>query len=455
MRGKKTRLLRAVSELKAEDYSKEPELDDIYKRLTKARQEFAEIFEKNIKAVMQISSLDLTMQHQTEKIMSISRKVSKAADAIFGSATGNAMFSGSSNNQHEELAHAITHIASETTEVNEKIESCQSDLTDIRDLSAQTIDISRKMQKDMDNLSGIIGRINEVITGIESISLQTNLLALNASIEATRAGEAGRGFAVVADEIRALAGETQKLTGNMGNFVEEIEAASRKSVKSAASTIHALESMTDKIENVWVLNNENHKHVIKVNESISSIAAVSEEISSSMTEMENQLHDSTDFMQNVGQDLKQATQPVVDIEKTLDDTVKQMGVLSEDPFFHLENSEFAGHISNAITAHQAWLRNLKNMVKQRSVVPLQLDSTKCGFGHFYYAMTPRSPQIQQIWDGLGKKHERFHKFGGEAIQALKQNDFSKAEAVYNQAELYSRELIADLEKIRQIAQDQA
>lgn len=455
MRGKKTRLLRAVSELKAEDYSKEPELDDIYKRLTKARHEFAEIFEKNIKAVMQISSLDLTMQHQTEKIMSISRKVSKAADAIFGSATGNAMFSGSSNNQHEELAHAITHIASETTEVNEKIESCQSDLTDIRDLSAQTIDISRKMQKDMDNLSGIIGRINEVITGIESISLQTNLLALNASIEATRAGEAGRGFAVVADEIRALAGETQKLTGNMGNFVEEIEAASRKSVKSAASTIHALESMTDKIENVWVLNNENHKHVIKVNESISSIAAVSEEISSSMTEMENQLHDSTDFMQNVGQDLKQATQPVVDIEKTLDDTVKQMGVLSEDPFFHLENSEFAGHISNAITAHQAWLRNLKNMVKQRSVVPLQLDSTKCGFGHFYYAMTPRSPQIQQIWDGLGKKHERFHKFGGEAIQALKQNDFSKAEAVYNQAELYSRELIADLEKIRQIAQDQA
>ena len=287
MRGKKTKLLRAISELKAEDYSKEPELDDIYKRLTKARREFSQVFEKNIKAVMQISSLDLTMQHQTEKIMSISRKVSKAAETIFGTASGNDMFSGASNNQHEELAHAITHIASETTEVNEKIESCQTDLTDIRDLSAQTIDNSRTMQKDMDNLTGIIGRINEVITGIESISLQTNLLALNASIEATRAGEAGRGFAVVADEIRALAGETQKLTGNMGNFVEEIEAASKKSVKSAANTIHALESMTDKIENVWVLNNENHKHVTKVNESISSIAAVSEEISSSMTEMEN------------------------------------------------------------------------------------------------------------------------------------------------------------------------
>ncbi len=455
MRGKTTKLIKAVSELKSEDYSKEPELNDIYKRLTKARQEFAEIFEKNIKAVMQISSLDLTMQHQTEQIMEISRKVSKAAETIFGTATGNAMFTGTHNNQHEELAHTITHIASETAEVNEKIESCQSDLTDIRDLSAQTIEISRKMQKDMDNLSEIISRINEVITGIESISLQTNLLALNASIEATRAGEAGKGFAVVADEIRTLAGQTQTLTGNMGNFVEEIESASRKSVKSAAGTIQALESMTNKIENVWVLNNQNHQHVTKVNDSISSIAAVSEEISSSMTEMENQLHDSTDFMQNVGHDLKKATEPVVDIEKTLDDTVKKMGILSEDAFFHLEYSEFAKHISNAVSAHQAWLRNLKNMVKQRSIVPLQLDSSKCGFGHFYYAMTPRTPEIRQIWDGLGKKHERFHKFGGEAIHALKQGNYSDAEAVYNQAELYSRELISDLEKIRQIALEHA
>ena len=393
MRGKTTKLIKAVSELRAEDYSKEPELNHIYERLTKARKEFAEIFEKNIKAVMQISSLDLTMQHQTEKIMDISRNVSKAAETIFGTASGNSMFTGTQNNQHEELAHTITQIASETSEVNEKIESCQSDLTDIRDLSAQTIEISRKMQKDMDNLSGIISRINEVITGIESISLQTNLLALNASIEATRAGEAGRGFAVVADEIRALAGETQKLTGNMGNFVEEIEAASRKSVKSASGTIQALESMTDKIENVWVLNNQNHQHVTKVNDSISSIAAVSEEISSSMTEMENQLQDSTNFMQNVSHDLKKATEPVVDIEKTLDDSVKQMGIMSEDAFFHLEHAEFAKHISNAISAHQTWLLNLKNMIKQRSIVPLQLDSSKCGFGHFYHAMTDRKSVV--------------------------------------------------------------
>ena len=450
MRRKLTSLIESVSQLQEADYSKEPELNGIYQRLINARKQFAEIFEKNIKAVMQISSLDLTMQHQTEKIMDISRSVAKAAETIFGAASGNSMFTGKSNSQHEELANTIIHVSSETEEIYEKIETCQGELTDIKDLSGQTIDISREMQKDMDNLFEIINRMNDVISGIENISLQTNLLALNASIEATRAGEAGRGFAVVAEEIRALAEETQKLTGSMGSFVDEIRSASQKSVKSANETIQALGSMTDKIGHVWELNNENNKHVSKVNESVSSIAAVSEEISSSMTEMENQLRDSTDFMQNVSTDLKKATEPVVDIEKTLDATVKQMGDMTGDSFFHLEKSEFAQYLSNAISAHQIWLRNLKNMVMQRSIIPLQLDSSKCGFGHFYYALTPDLPQIRPIWDALGKKHERFHQFGGEAIHALKRGSQSEAERIYHQAEQYSRELISYMQKMIQI-----
>lgn len=452
MRGKNAKLIRAISELKSADFSKEPELNSIYQRLLKARQQFAEIFEKNIKAVMQISSLDLTMQHQTKKIMEISHSVAKATETIFGTATGNSMFTGSANNQHEELSNTIVHVASETAEVVEKIKTCQAELTDIRELSSQTIQDSREMQKDMDNLSEIINHMSDVISGIESISLQTNLLALNASIEATRAGEAGRGFAVVADEIRGLAGETQKLTGSMGSFVAEIKNASYKSVKSASGTIESLESVTKKIGNVWALNNENSMHVNKVSESISSIAAVSEEISSSMAEMESQLKDSTDFMHNVSTDLKKATEPVVDIEKTLDETVKQMGVMTEDMFFHLEHAEFAKHISNAITAHQTWLKNLRNMVRQRYIVPLQLDSSKCGFGHFYYALKPDIPGILPIWEALGKKHERFHQFGSEAIHALKNQDYQQAEKIYQQAELYSRELISDLEKMRQIAE---
>ena len=446
----KTKLVKSVSELQEADYSKVPQLQEIYQRLLTGRQKFAEIFEKNIKAVMQISSLDLTMQYQTDRIMDISKKIEKATEAIFGSSTGSTM-SGKSHNQHEEMTNTIIQVSSEAEEVYGKIESSQNELTTIKELSDQTIRISRDMQKDMDDLMQVINNMNEVIAGIDSISLQTNLLALNASIEAARAGQAGRGFAVVANEIRELAEETQKLTKNMGDFVEGIKSASQKSVDSATSTIQALGSMTGKIDHVWSLNNENQNHVSKVSESISSIAAVSEEISSSMAEMENQLMESTDFMRTVGQDLKHAIEPVSGIEQTLDDAVKQMGGLTEDPFFHLKNQEFASYLSNAIRAHHNWLSTLSKMVSSKTVMPLQLDSSKCGFGHFYYSLTPKIPEAIPVWTALDAKHKRFHRYGAEVIEALNNENYAKAEQLYQEASDYSRGLIADMEKLVRIS----
>ncbi len=441
---KKSVLMRSVSELKAADYSTVPELDHIYRRLFNGRQRFAQVLEKNINAVMQISSLDLTMQHQTEKVLDISRKVADATETIFGSSGGG------SNNQHEELTDTIVRVSEQTNEVYRKIEAGQNELTTIRDLSEQTIAVSLQMQKDMDDLFNTINHISEVISGINSISMQTNLLALNASVEAARAGEAGKGFAVVAAEIRALAGQTQNLTKDMGVFVEKMKNASAQSVQSSTSTIEALGTMTDKIKNVWELNNESQQYVSRVNDSVSSIASVSEQISNSMKEMEKQLKDSTEFMRRVGEDLHRSTKPVVGIEKTLDETVKQMGEMTKDAFFHLENKEFAQYMKGAISSHHTWLGNLKKMVDSQTVSPLQLDSSKCGFGHFYYAMTPEIPGVLPLWKGLGPKHQKFHKYGAAVIQAIRTGDYTEAEHIYREAENYSRELISDMERILQL-----
>lgn len=445
IRKKKAELIRAISELRKTDYSGEPELEKIYHRLTDARRQFAEVFEKNIRAVMQISTLDLTMQHQTEKIADISRRVTNAAKTIFGTSAGDA------GNRHEELAGTILKISGETDEVYRKIEEGQNELTAIRELSNQTIEVSREMQKDMDDLVRATGQINAVIGGIESISLQTNLLALNASVEAARAGEAGKGFAVVASEIRELAEETRKLTGSMSSFVDSMKNASQKSVRSSAETVSSLLSMAERIRNVWELNDESKRFVSDVNDSVSSIAAASEEISSSMTEMENQLHDSTEFMRRVGSELKRASEPVAGIEKLLDETAKQMGDMTKDAFFHLEGREFAGYMTSAISSHRSWLATLHKIVSERTVMPLQLDSSKCGFGHFYYSMTPDIPGVLAIWGGLGKKHRKFHTYGTAAISAVRNGNYAEAERIYREAESYSRGLISDMEKILQIS----
>lgn len=443
----KNKLVKSVAELKECNYSGNPELNSMYQRLLDGRKQFAEILEKNIKAVMQISSLDLTLQHETDKILEISRNVARATEVIFGT---NGLDAADGKNSLEELTNTIIKISGDTDEVYRKIETGQEELTAIRELSTRAIEVSTEMRADMEELFEVINHMNDVIAEIESISRQTNLLALNAAIEAARAGEAGRGFAVVADEIRSLAEETQKMTGNMGQFVEGIREASQKSSGSTTNTIEALDSMTDRIKNAWEINDENQRHVSGVNEAVTSLAAVSEELSSTMSEMENQLRSSTDFMHEIGNELTEAAKPVAEIERTLDEALKQMGMMSKDPFFHLRNQEFSTYVKNAVTAHKAWIGNLEKMVNERVIVPLQFDASKCGFGHFYYAMTPDIPEVRQIWDALGEKHRRFHGYGKEAVQALFDEEYGKAEQICQEARDYSRELLSDMEQILQL-----
>ncbi len=127
-----------------------------------------------------------------------------------------------------------------------------------------------------------------------------------------------------------------------------------------------------------------------------------------------------------------------------------MGVMSKDSFFRLKNDEFAAYVRSAVTAHKAWINNLEKMVSDHMIVPLQLDASKCGFGHFYYAMTPDKQEVRQIWDALGDKHRKFHGFGQEAIQALFDEDYAKAQQVCQEAREYSRELLMDMEQMLQI-----
>ena len=459
--GKNNQLISAMAELKDADYSKNPKLGDIYKRLLKGRKQFENVMSKDIQAIMQISSLDLTLKYVTDEMHTISENVAEETEIIHTSAEECSTVAGQVNGQHEELTNTIIRAAEDTDEVYRKIEAGQNELSLIKELSVKTIDESKEMQKDMDVLLNVISHMNEVIAGINSISSQTNLLALNASIEAARAGDAGRGFAVVAEEIRQLAEETQKLTANMGNFVDRIKDASQKSAKSVTTTIESLDIVTEKIGQVWVINSENQQNVSKINDSISSLASVSEEISSSMVEMEAQavsikeqcinLENDTHSLRSASDKLKVATKPVVTIENVLSEATKQLGDMTDDAFFRMEYAEFVTYMDTAIEAHKAWLKNLSNMVTNKEVLPIQLNSKKCGFGHFYYSMTPKTPEINQIWQMVADKHKKLHDYGNDVLKALMNENYTEAKKYCDDAQNYSKVLIADLEAMKKIA----
>ena len=147
--GKENQLLTAVAELKDADYSKNPKIGDIYKRLLRGRKQFENVMNKDIQAIMQISSLDLTLNYVTDEMHQISESIAEGTRIIHASAEECSSVAGQVNEQHEELTNTIIHAAEDTDEVYKKIESGQNELSLIKDLSIKTIDESKEMQKDM------------------------------------------------------------------------------------------------------------------------------------------------------------------------------------------------------------------------------------------------------------------------------------------------------------------
>lgn len=322
MKSKNKNLLLSMSELAEADYGKKSvELEQMYRRLLQGRTQFEEVMANILDSLMQISSLDLSMNHYSEILQKVSDSVSDAADLIHTASSKADSISRTVSSQHEELTNTIIEISEESNAVYQRIDEGQQELTATKGLSDSTIDVSKEMQQDMNRLSEIINQMNTVIAGINSISSQTNLLALNASIEAARAGEAGRGFAVVADEIRNLADETQKLTASMGRLVSDILNASAKSVESVDNTIGSLETVTQKISHVWELNEDNREHLEKITNNISSLASLSEEISSTIMELESL---SSDINHQCGV-LQEDTVRMREHGKNIDNVAKPLG----------------------------------------------------------------------------------------------------------------------------------
>ena len=344
--GKKTDRagLQAVLELKNVDYSKDPEIQQLYTRLVNGRSQFGQILAKNASASLQIAEVVDALKDYNSKMESVSQQIAQASEDATQSASESSRVAGEVSNQHEELTNTILSASEESAAIYKNIEEGQQELTAIRDLSDKTISESSTMKQNMEKLFDIISNMNEVIEGINSISSQTNLLALNASIEAARAGEAGKGFAVVAEEIRKLAEQT--MTANMSEFVERIKEASAKSSDSANTAVEALGDMSEKINSAWEINDANQKSVGKISDSISSLAAVSEEISSSMDEMANQANHIQQQCEQQQQDaqrlaelqenLKDATTPAYQILDDLENAKQIAGEMKKDVFYNTE-----------------------------------------------------------------------------------------------------------------------
>lgn len=454
-----TNAISSLAQLKENDYSSvNKDMGEIFERLKKGRNAFASVYDLNVNAVARISAMDLEIKMYIKHLLDIAQSVEESSKGIHASAVDATNVAGVVSGRHEDLTHTILEVSEASGNVLDKIDMGQKELTDIRQLSDKTIAASEIMSEDMNNLSDVIGEMTKVIDGINAISSQTNLLSLNASIEAARAGEAGKGFAVVAGEIRALADETKDLITTMSEFVDGVRSASTKSVESVGQAIDALKIVNGKITDVWKLNEENEKHVAAITDSISDLAAVSEEISSSMNEIEARsyeiedackvLSDDAKALNAIGKDSAEALKPLENIEGDIDSLLSKMGKMSEDPYYALNREELSSYLDAAISAHRGWISRLKTIVDTKEIVPFQLDGNKCHFGHFYNSIVPPIPELKTMWLRIGESHRLLHQSGAEILECVFNNDIAKANQCLEESVKKSEELITSLEELK-------
>ena len=163
-----------------------------------------------------------------------------------------------------------------------------------------SVESGKTVTAQLSDLKAIMANMNSVVDIITNITSQTSLLALNASIEAARAGEAGKGFAVVASEISKMANETQDATVKITDMIGSVSEAINKVVDVTTQMVNDIDGQHDSaakteesfkniernsadIEDNSRYLSEIIEHLSSANskiiDSISTISAISEEVS--------------------------------------------------------------------------------------------------------------------------------------------------------------------------------
>jgi len=113
----------------------------------------------------------------------------------------------------------------------------------------------------------------------------------------------------------------------------------------------------------------------------------------------------------------------------------------------MSNEEFADVIKKAKQTHIEWLGHLEDMVKEMKRYPLQYNSGKCAFGHFYRAIALDNEEILNTWKHIGAIHKKFHETGVEVKDAIKVNDEAIAKNGLERARELSHEIFECLAKV--------
>jgi methyl-accepting chemotaxis protein len=186
----------------------------------------------------------------------------------------------------EEASTNVQSVASATEELTSSVNEISRQVQESARMANEAVDQARKTNDRVGELSKAAARIGDVVELINTIAGQTNLLALNATIEAARAGEAGRGFAVVASEVKALAEQTAKATGEIGQQISGIQAATQESVHAIKEISGTIEKLSEISSTIAAAVEEQGAATQEISRNVQQAAQGTQQVSSHITDVQ-------------------------------------------------------------------------------------------------------------------------------------------------------------------------
>jgi methyl-accepting chemotaxis protein len=186
----------------------------------------------------------------------------------------------------EEASTNVQSVASATEELTSSVNEISRQVQESARMASDAVGQARKTNDRVGELSKAAARIGDVVELINTIAGQTNLLALNATIEAARAGEAGRGFAVVASEVKALAEQTAKATGEIGQQITGIQAATQDSVNAIKEISGTIEKLSEISSTIAAAVEEQGAATQEISRNVQQAAQGTQQVSSNITDVQ-------------------------------------------------------------------------------------------------------------------------------------------------------------------------
>ncbi|HTC96701.1 MAG TPA: methyl-accepting chemotaxis protein [Bradyrhizobium sp.] len=219
-------------------------------------------------------------------VSSASTQLEASAGTLSATAVRSQELSTTVASASEEASTNVQSVASATEELSSSVNEISRQVQESARMASEAVGQARGTTERVSELSKAATRIGDVVELINTIAGQTNLLALNATIEAARAGEAGRGFAVVASEVKALAEQTAKATGEIGQQINGIQAATQDSVNAIKEISGTIERLSEISSTIAAAVEEQGAATQEISRNVQQAAQGTQQVSANITDVQ-------------------------------------------------------------------------------------------------------------------------------------------------------------------------